>query len=362
MPAYKDKQRGTWYFQINYTNIKGEYKTLKKRGFKTKKEAQDAEHLASIDLTTTTSNIKFKDLANKYSEYAKTKVKYSSYYSKENLINLHIIPFFESYSANKITTLHIQNWQKEMLTKGYSYEYLSKIYTNLSAILNYGVKNFGLRDNPCKKVGNFKKPATVTKKIQFWIYDEFNKFITVVDDIQWLTFFMFLYYMGTRKGEAMALAWEDINFKTGIVSIEKTVADKSEKGGWEITTPKNAQSIRHILMPKILQKQMEKYYEYCRKFEGLNEKSFVFGVYRPLPTTTIARNFNKYIQVANVKKVKVHDLRHSHASLLINQGASILIVSQRLGHKDVNETLNTYSHMFPSKEKEVIDLIDNLAV
>ncbi len=360
MPAYKDKTRGTWYFQINYTDIKGDYKTLKKRGFKTKKEAQDAEHLASLDLTTTSSNINFKDLATKYLEYIKTKVKYISYYSKENLINLHIIPFFENYSANKITTIHIQDWQKDMLSKDFSYEYLSKIYTNLSAIFKYGVDNYGIKENPCKKVGNFTKPAKVKNKLQFWVFSEFNKFINVVDDIMWLTFFMFLYFMGARKGEAMALQWHDINLKTGVVNIEKTVADKSEKGGWEITTPKNEQSIRQILMPKMLIKQMKKYYEWCKQFDGFNDNCFVFGISRPLATTTITRNYDKYVALAEVKRIKIHDLRHSHASLLINNGASILIVSKRLGHKDINETLNTYSHMFPSKEKEVIDLIDNL--
>lgn len=158
--------------------------------------------------------------------------------------------------------------------------------------------------------------------------------------------------MGTRKVEAMALKWKDVNFKTGIVNIHKTVSEKSKEGGWRITSPKNPQSIRKILMPQVLINQMKIYYDYCKQYDGFS---------RPLASTTIARNFDKYVEEAEIDRIKIHDLRHSHASLLINNGASILIVSLRLDHKDVNETLNTYSHMFPTKEKEIINIIDNLS-
>lgn len=361
MPVYKDKERGTWYYQINYTDINGEYKQKRKSGFATRAEAKNAEYLATIELDhSSATELTFKELAHHYFDFIEKRVKESSYITKVNAINLHIMPFFEKMKVRSITSKDIIAWQKEMNSKDFSHEYLSKIYNNLSAILNHA-KHYGIADNPCKLVGNFKKVETIKEEVNFWTLPEFNQFIMkVIEDNIYYTFFLFLYYMGTRKGEAMALKWKDINLKTGIADIHKTVTEKTTEGGWKVTSPKNVQSNRKILMPKALQKQMIDYYNYCSDFENFNDNCFVFGVSRPLASTTITRKFDEYIKQANVKRIKVHDLRHSHASLLINHGANILIVSQRLGHKDVNETLNTYSHMFPNKEKEVVELIDNL--
>jgi integrase len=363
MPVYKDKKRGTWYYQINYKDIQGEYRQKRQSGFATRKEAQNQEYLAGLELNRTPnqSDISFEDLYNYYFSYIEGEIKYTSWYSKKNLGDLHILPYFIGKRANQISTNDIIAWKKIIVSKGFAYEYLSKIYTNLSSIFSYGIKHHGLKDNPCRLVGNFKNPEELEEELQYWTHDEFKEFISkITNDLVYLVFFSFLYFMGTRKGEAMALSWKDINFDNHTVSIAKTVAEKSKEGGWKITPPKTKSSIRRILMPKELERMLKIYYEYCKQFEDFSDDSFVFGIYRPLATTTIQRTFDKYLALTNLKKIKIHDLRHSHASLLINLGANVLIVSKRLGHKDVNETLNTYSHMFPNKEKEVVDLIDNL--
>lgn len=362
MPAYKDKKTGKWFYQINYKDINGDYKQKRKSGFKTKKAAQDAEYLANVDMNISVdSHINFKELADHYFSYVESRIKYSSYYSKKNLTDLHIIPFFGNMRANNITSKHIISWQEEMKSKGYSFEYLSKIYVNLSAILNHGVKHHGLKDNPCKIVGNFKNPTEVEEHVSFWTQEEFNKFIFVVDDIRFSAYFSFLYYTGARKSEALALQWKDIDLNKKEVNIYKSITKKEKKeGGISIGSPKTKSSYRRILLPDILVNQLNNYYKWCERFEGFNDEVLVFGMNKPFSSSSIYKEFTRFIKAANVKKIKVHDLRHSHASLLINQGASILIVAKRLGHKDINETLNTYSHMFPSKEKEVIELINNL--
>ena len=363
MPVYKDKKTGLWFYKINYTDISGEYRQKKKTGFKTKKAAQDAEHLAASNLNLhSDSNITFSDLVKKYLEFTVNRIKYSSYYSIENLLRLHVTPFFGKKQANNIKSKDIIAWQQGMLTKGYSHKYLTKIHAYLSTVMGFGVKHYRVRENPCLKVGNFQKPAETQKLLSFWTRDEFDIFIAQAeDDVLYKTFFMFLYYTGARKGEAMAVKVHELDTSAGTVNIAHTVSLRSRAGGWSLTTPKTPQSVRQILMPEILVEQLKKYLDYCRGFDGFSDDSFLFGLYRPLSPTTIARRFEDfYNRTTNLKKIRIHDLRHSHASLLINNGASILIVSQRLGHKDINETLNTYSHMYPSKEKEIINIIDNL--
>ncbi len=286
----------------------------------------------------TDSNILFKELMINYLSFIKMEVKESSYITKENVINLHILPFFEKLRAREITSRYVIKWKKDMIKKGLSFEYLSKAYNNLSAIFKHGVDHYGLRENPCKKAGNFKNPGKIKKEIQYWLFDEFQEFISNVDDIKYKTFFMFLYYMGTRKGETMAIRWKDVDFKKHQATITKTVTEKTTEGGWKLTDPKTLSSIRTILIPQALLKQLKIYLKWFKEFDLYSEEDFVFGKFRPWPSTTIARNYEKYLNQTKLKKIKIHDLRHSHASLLINQGASILVVSKRLGHKDVNET------------------------
>lgn len=362
MPVYKDKERGTWYFQINYTDVNGNARSIKRRGFETKRAAKEAEYKRTLELNYKPDmDIPFHDLYNNYFIYTEPRVKYSSYYSKKNLGDLHILPFFKNKKVRYITTKDIISWQQEMLVKNYSYEYLSKIYTNLSAILQYGIKHHGIKENPCKLVGNFKNPEEIKCEINYWTFDEFKQFISVIDDdIEFYTFFSFLYYTGARKGETLALTWKDIDFDINEVNIYKGIQEKSKDGGRKIGPPKTKNSIRRILIPKELANHLKKYYERCKYFEGFNNECFVFGISKPFATTTIDRRFRKYIEKSGVKKIRIHDLRHSHASLLINSGANILVVSKRLGHKNTDETLNTYSHMFPNKEREIVNLIDNL--
>lgn len=132
----------------------------------------------------------------------------------------------------------------------------------------------------------------------------------------------------------------------------------SNSRSYEITTPKNKSSYRKILLPKNLVQMLLSYKQKCKREYGFNDSWFVFGGAEPLSDQTIRRRLNDYADNAGVKKIRVHDLRHSHASLLINKGQNILIVSQRLGHSDITQTLNTYSHLMPSVQKQIIGALN----
>lgn len=132
----------------------------------------------------------------------------------------------------------------------------------------------------------------------------------------------------------------------------------SDSRSYEITTPKNRSSYRNVLMPHNLVQMLWEHKDRCKTEYGFQEDWFVFGSQEPLSDQTIRRRLNEYADKAGVKRIRVHDLRHSHASLLINKGQNILIVSQRLGHSDITQTLNIYSHLMPNVQKQIINALD----
>ncbi len=273
------------------------------------------------------------------------------------------------------------DWQAYLNSTNYKYIYKSKIYCGFTALLNYGIKFHNLTENVVSKVGNFRN-IEPRQEMKIWSEEEFQKVYSVMNDDTYRCFFSFMYLMGTRKGEALALTWNDVDFFRSEVTISKSLNRKRpQKGiivteefntrnsasmGWhciggrkyQITTPKNKAFYRKIVMPQNLLKLLQEYKNLCQQEYDFQENNFVFGGKIPLSDQTLRRQFNAYADKAGVKRIRIHDLRHSHASLLINKGQNILIVSKRLGHNDITQTLNTYSHLFPNAQKQIIDSIE----
>ncbi len=330
-------------------------------GFARKIDAQQAyyEIQAKEKAGLKNSAMSLNELFLLYKDFIQHRLKSASIQSAVDVINLHIMPYFSKTRIDKIKETDIAKWQTEIIQKGFAYKYKSKIYTAFTALLNFAVKFYGLPNNVVTRVGNF--PNTEPKKeMLYWSEEEFAQFITTVDNLQWKTFFSFLYSTGCRKGEALALNWNDINLNTKMVHISKSINRKGLNGSasYEITTPKNKSSYRDILLPDNLLNLLLQHYKSCQQIDGFSKKSFVFGVDKPYCEQTIRRRLEHYAKIANVKYIRIHDLRHSHASLLINKGQNILIVAQRLGHSDVTQTLNTYAHLMPSAQQEIIGALD----
>ena len=380
----KDKSTGNWYFRLRVL-VDGKYKEIRKRGFSTKREAEIAAieleftHLNEshnisnqkpVAATCVTDNnsienvFTVRELYEEYIAYISTRLKSGNVRSASDVIRLYVLPYFQDRPIDSLTTVDIRNWQTEIEKKGFRFKYKSKIYCGFTALMNYGVKFHELKENVVSRVGNFKNNEP-RSEMRFWTEEEFLKVYAVIDDKLYAAFFSFLYLMGTRKGEALALTWRDVDFIREEVRINKSLNRKQPsqglKGesspspvtdmGWhisksrsyEITTPKNKASYRNVIMPKNLIKLMLDHLDICKKHPDFSMDSFVFGVDEPLSDQTIRRRLDEYADKAGVKRIRVHDIRHSHASLLINKGQNILIVSQRLGHSDVTQTLNTYA-------------------
>jgi integrase len=268
--------------------------------------------------------------------------------TKKYIIELKILPYFGQKRINDIKAADIRNWQNELIKQGYSPTYLKTINNQLSAVFNYAVKYYDLKGNPCAKAGSMGKSKA--EEMNFWTKEEFMQFIdSVMDKRQSYMAFMLLYWTGMRLGEVLALTPADIDFEKRTISITKSYQRLGKQD--VITPPKTRKSKRIITIPEFLIADLQDY---------LSSLYEVKDTDRLLPVTKyyLEHEMKRGIKVSGVKKIRVHDLRHSHASLLVEMGFSPLEIADRLGHEKIETTLNTYSHLYPNKRTVLAEKLD----
>lgn len=347
MPAYKDKEKNTWYCKFYYETWDGQKKSTTKRGFLTKKAAIEWENefkaSAKAEMTMT-----MESFVKIYFNDKKGELKERSVRNKKYMIEMHIIPYFGERKMCDITPADIIQWQNVIREKGYSQTYLRMIQNQITALFTHAYNIYGLANNPCKKVKKMGKSDA--NKIEFWTKEEYDKFIsTIGHDDRYFALFEILFWTGCRIGEALALTKEDIDFNSNQLHISKTYYRINGKD--IITTPKTEQSVRTIDIPEFLKEEIQ---EYTNRLYGYTEKERLFPVVAEAVQHKMKRNMKK----ADVKKIRVHDLRHSHVAYLIHQGVQPLIIKERLGHRDIKITLNTYGHLYPSEQRKVAEMLN----
>lgn len=357
----------SWSVRFRYINENGIEQQKRISGKATKKEAQDAylQFMASTKkyikkLENQQEDMTFEELYIDYKSYAINQLKESSYYDLSSKCDIHILPYFKAFKVKDLKPKVLLDWQNHInaLTYGkqnnkkYSYKYKRNLRSYLRTILNYAEKYYQIPNN-LKYVDNFKN-NTEHKEMQVWTPEEFFKFIAQVDRPEYKAFFFALYFTGARKGEILATTWSDWDLVHATLNINKSVTKKTFTEEWKITIPKNQSSIRKIVIPPILVNEMKEY-----KL-GREDCKLVFSDTKPLADSNIQRIMKEACQKAGVKLIRVHDLRHSHASLLLSQGISIVAVAKRLGHSNTEQTLNTYAHMLPSEESVLNNVLQNI--
>ncbi len=347
MAVYKDKKRGTYYVSVYIELNNGERKRVMKRGFRTQREAKDAEadiiFNAKMD---NPDNPLFKDVIDEYVEWYKKRRKKSSLDRLETDIRLYIKPFFENKYIQDIKKRDIMKYHDFLLEK-LSVNSAKHSHSYLSAILNHAIKMEYVNVNVAREVGGIQ--ANVNKRFEYWTLNEFKQFIRVVDDLKYQSLFMCLFYSGMRIGELLGLTWNDVDLKKSTIFVNKVFYEGN------IGTPKTESSIRKIKMPLHTINLLRQY----KLQSAPKDDYYVFGeFYNPLARTTVVTRYRKYIKDSKVKHIRLHDFRHSHASYLINNGYDIQIVSKRLGHAKVSITLDIYAHLYPNKEDEAIEMME----
>ena len=354
MPTYKDQKTNTWYCKFYYTDATGSKKQKLKRGFKLQREAKEWER-NFLETRTLDVNIKFKNFLEQYYKDAESRLRKSTIANKKTLINLKILPYFADMTLSEIKPVHVRQWQNTLLSyvdqngKPYSQTYLKTINNQLSAIFNYAVRYYDLKENPCIKAGSMGKKHA--DEMQIWTYEEFQQFIQANDKPQAYAAFNILYYTGMRIGELLALTWKDIDFENNTINIDKSYQRIERED--VITKPKTPKSIRTIVIFDHLTDIIKEYKSHVYQ-PHVNDRVF------PYTKHLFEHEIKRVCEKSNIKRIRIHDIRHSHASLLIELGFSPLLIAERLGHENIETTLNTYSHLYPNKQIELADKLQVL--
>ncbi|WP_316381614.1 tyrosine-type recombinase/integrase [Enterococcus faecium] len=354
----KRANNGTYYFRANlgYDSVTGKQIQKYRSGFSTKKEAR-AEYskliiAAEDELAMEKKQPSFKQFIEEiYLPWYKTQVKESTYRNRLNTIEKHF-KFFYRKKVNEIEPIHVQTWQLK-LAKDYSPNYVRIIQGMLSLAFDRAIILGLAKKNPARMVGNIKYKKV---KVDFWTLEEFQKVISLLYKGDYYEHYLFicfwlLFTTGLRIGEAAALQWDDIDFESGLLSVTKTLYYKS-MNEYKFVDPKTSASIRTVVLDEDTIRELKDWREVQKKV--LKDCNFVLS-YNGTPTskTTLPRALEKLANLAGVHRIKIHALRHSHASLLISMGENPLIIKDRLGHEKIQTTLGTYGHLYPNSNFEV---------
>lgn len=257
---------------------------------------------------------------------------------------------------------HYDNWKKQMNETNISTRYKNDILKFLKPVLNFAMTWYDFNLNKVyNKITKFNDSSDMPKEMMYFTYDQWKQFLSVETDIKWIGIFQILYYCGLRRGEFRGLQWKDINFKDRTLSITKQINDRcGSVKNWRFSVPKTKSSIRILKMPQVLTNDLKMMKSEAEKIPGFNDNFFIAGDMLPVCSNTLTNHKNVNCKLADVKQIRLHDFRHSCASLLVNKRANVQVVAKYLGHTKVEETLKTYSHLFTSTLDEVAAVIDNL--
>ena len=348
MSVYKDKERSTWYCTLRRKDeFTGETIQLKKRGFRTKREAQEWEASQMLAPVVVKSSVTFRDLDNKYIQF-KNPPKQSTIDQEKHRVDKYMAAFCDM-PVCEISKGVLMDWYTDLLRQDISTSVKNYCIGVVKAVLRFGNEVYELPNN----AGMLKKLKKEKKKtaMQTWTVDEFSKFIDCVEGEHYRNLFYFMYWTGLRRGEALALRAEDFDMKKGTFHVYHQI--KYYKDGF--FPLKTAASERTLKIPPSLRAFLRPILARCTP-----DAPVIFGGEVSLPITNVSRQMSDAVKTSGVKKIRLHDLRHSFATNMIANGANIVAVSHYLGHSTIEQTLSTYTHLLEKTDDEMVGLIENL--
>lgn len=375
MPIYKvegKKKDGLQKYQVkvNFTDSSGKHRQIMRTAYGAQ-AAKELEHELTLTVQQELKNsqqqnaMTIQSLYEEYITHIRYEIRATSLTKKKQVFKHHILPFLAQQSVTTLDIKVLQDWKTYIYQKNLKLQTMKNCYKEFRAMLNYGVKMKYLQQNPLLQAGNFRDAYPQKKSINFYTPEEFKIYKEYLlqkavesGRYDFYVFFCLAYYTGARKGEIHALRWRNYN---GIeISIEASITQKL-KGEDVETPPKNSSSIRVVQLPKpminILNEHMKRQRQ-CIK--GWDNNGFICGYYQPLRDSSIDNENRQVAKMASLKHIRVHDFRHSHASVLINGNINPLEVAHRLGHSTVEQTLKTYSHLFPTEAEKSLNILNDI--
>lgn len=382
MPIYKmegsrsGKQK--YRVRINYIDNFGKNRQIDRVAYGLS-EAKALEHQLSSEIKEKppTARMTVQQLYDEYIKAIAPNLRETTFDKNKRVLNAYVLETIGSLPLDKLTAPVLQQWKNQIedhIVKaadgkeiGLKLRTKQNIFSTFRALLNWGVKMDYLPQNTLTKVGNFKSSDFIKEKMRYYTSEEFKIFAKtareeaeksgVITDWDFYVFFSIAFYTGLRKGEIHALKWSDVN--GNYLSVTRSISQKL-KGSDRETPPKNQSSIRTIQMPKPLIDILNNHKEIYKKHRNFTEDFRICGGTKCLRDTSVENANIKFAKLAGLKKIRIHDFRHSHVSLLANEGINIQEIARRLGHANIEMTWNTYSHLYPREEERAVEILNKI--
>ncbi len=366
--VYLDPNTKKYYVdtRISHTTLDTPIK-LKKRGFDRASDAREyldnekERILSNINIYSSQNSefslyLAIEDFMDDYS----SKNKASTTQTQKVKVKNHIYSYFdEDILIKNIKSSHIKAWKKWLIAKRLTPAITNSVLRVMERILKRATLHGAIFPNDIYlDLENVNTSSVVKEKMKFYTIEEFKQFISVIED-KWHTFFMTMFFTGTRIGECRALMWDDVDFIKQTITINRQANNKTGSGSDEITTLKTSSAYRTIPMPAPLLSELKQYKEQFDKDEFISGDYLFFGT-KPITPSSVERAAKKYMKLANVKEIRIHDFRHSFASMYIHLGANPNTLAKIMGHASAKETLDTYADMYPDEDVKIADKISTI--
>ena len=358
------KDGRSWVFIQYSKGLDGKRHQYQSQAYMTEEEAirAEKEYLNKYKDVEVNPHMTFKEAYTIYYEYQKDKIKDSTLKTYRDRIKY--MGLLDNVELVNLNWDLYQKWRAQINKTNLCDRYKTDIQKFIKQVINFAEKqwDFNLRKF-YNKLEPFKTPGALKKEMDFYEPEEFFKFISVVDDLRYKCFFELLYYCGLRRSEARGLQWKHIDFKNKLLTVSQQVLNPSNSNAstdWYISSTKTEASNRTIPVPTTLLNDLAELKKTNEKFSKFKQTWFVLGDDIPMATGRMYFYRDKYAEKAGIRRIRLHDFRHSCASALISGAAPITAVSNFLGHSETTETLETYTHMFKKDLANVPKFFDTL--
>lgn len=351
MTVYKDKARSTWVVSARFRDPLGTPRRTTKRGFESEADALEWER--RLRLGGDCSSLTLSEFFEVYERDIRPTVTQSTWANKELLFRGKVEPYLGAKPVGELAACDILHWQDLMRHAEksgggrYSQTYLRALNNQLNAILNHAVRFYGIGRNPM--LGIRRMGAKDAGEMVFWTKAEYLSFSRFAEENPMVhCAFEVLYWCGLRVGEMLALTPADIDFGRGAIMVRKSLSRVD--GRYVATAPKTSCSRRVVQMPPFLEDELAALVE----LQGTGAGERVFDTTK----ASLRRWMDKGVQLAGLPKIRIHDLRHSHVSLLIDLGFPAVAIAERMGHTSITVTYR-YAHLFPTRQTEMASRLED---
>ncbi|USK98226.1 tyrosine-type recombinase/integrase [Bacillus tropicus] len=363
----KDKKTGKYFYivDIGMDPLTGKRKQKKKRGFTTKKEAENALTKLLSEVHTGTyvepSKLLYGEYLESWFNTKKHSVGIQTAKVLRGYLNSRIIPSLGNIKLAKLTSLHMQNYVNSLRDDGLKRGTIEKIIKIIRNSLEHAIDLELITKNVAVKT---KLPKADKEELTVWNEQEVQLFLKTAQDSRYSIVFHMALVTGMRQGELLGLRWKDVDLEKGHLTISQTL---SHDGKTFLVGGKTKSSLRKILLPASTVAKLKRHRAVVLK-EKLSQgeeyqdndlvKCTPSGT--PINPANVRRSLNALIKKAVVPKIRFHDLRHTHATLLLAKGVNVKVISERLGHSNIKITLDTYSHVLPTMQEDAVNKIEEI--